>query len=251
LINIWIYLVGFGLFFFAAFTKGVLGFGVAIITVPLMSVFVGPKAAIALMSLPSMFNNFLIMWQWRDKDSLPLIRRITPILISGFIGIILGSFLLVYLKTEVIMLSMGLLTVLYVLTEKWRKDWLIPAHQERYWATPVGFLAGLLGGVSGISGPLLVAYLYSLKLAKHLFVYAMSTLFTLFTVAQVFSLLFLGVYTTESVLISLTYLVPLVIGTAAGRKAQAKVSQELFNRLVLITLFVVGLDLIRRGAGLF
>jgi uncharacterized membrane protein YfcA len=53
------------------------------------------------------------------------------------------------------------------------------------------------------------------------------------------------------VLISLTYIVPLILGTAAGRKAQAKISQELFNRLVLITLFVIGLDLLRRGFGLF
>jgi hypothetical protein len=243
--------VGFGLFFFAAFTKGILGFGVAIITIPLMSVFVGPKTAIVLMSVPSVLNNLLIVWQGRDSSSLPLIRRIMPLLIMGCLGIIIGSFLLVYLRPELVMISLGLITVLFVLSDKWRKDWQIPPKQERYWATPVGFVAGFLGGVSGISGPLLVAYLYSLKLDKQKFVYAISTLFLLFTIAQVISLSFLNVYTTENVLISLTYIVPLILGTAAGRKAQAKISQELFNRLVLITLFVIGLDLLRRGFGLF
>jgi uncharacterized protein len=166
----------------AAFTKGILGFGVAIITVPIMSIFVEPKTAIALMSLPSMFNNFIIMWQWRDQDSLPLIRRISPLLIAGTIGMVFGSILLVLLRPQIIMLCLGSLTILFVLTDKLRQDWQIPPEQERYWATPAGFLAGLLGGVSGISGPILVAYLYSLKLDKRLFVYAMSTLFTLWAV---------------------------------------------------------------------
>src|SRR5262249_48300709 len=110
---------------------------------------------------------------------------------------------------------------------------------------------GLLGGVSGISAPVLVAYLYSLRLNKRQFVYAISLIFILFSIAQSLNLLIYGVYTLETALLALSYIVPLILGTLAGTKMQDNISQKLFERLLLGTLFLVGLDLIRRGLHLF
>lgn len=245
--NILTYLAGFLLFFVAACTKGVLGFGVNIISVPIMSLMVGPKAAVAIVSLPSFLNNLLLVIQRRDVDSLGLLKRVLPLLVAGVVGITLGSFLLVILDTAVISLTLGILTLLFVLTEKIRANWKVAPEHERVYAPLAGLSSGLLGGVSGISAPILVAYLYSLRLNKVQFVYTISSAFVLFSGAQGLNLWALGVYTPETALYGASYFIPIILGTMAGTRLQDKVSQTLFNRLVLITLFIVGIDLIRRG----
>lgn len=241
------YIVGFALFFFAAFTKGILGFGVNIIAIPIMSLLVGPKEAIAVVSLPGFLNNLIVIWQWRDTNSLPILKRVAPLLITGVIGITLGSILLVNLHVEIIEVVLGVVTLVYVLTDKVRQNWHIPPEKERFWSAPTGFVAGLLGGISGITGPILVAYLHSLQLDKRYFVYAISLIFVLFSGSQSLNLWLLGRYSGESFLFAIFCIIPLIVGTLVGNKAQAKISQVLFNRLLLIALFATGLDLIRRG----
>ncbi len=245
--NLWEYLVGFALFFFAAFTKGMIGFGVNIISVSIMSLFVGPKAAIAIVNLPSFFNNLFLVIQRRDNTSLALVRRIWRLMASGLVGILLGSVLLILLNTDLISIGLGIMTVLFVLTERWRQNWRIPPEKEPILAPVAGFSAGLLGGVSGITGPILVAYLYSLRLEKRHFVFAISLMFLIFSGAQTISLWAYGFYTPQIALYAISYLIPLILGTIAGAKAQDKISQKLFERLVLAALLLVGLDLIRRG----
>ncbi len=245
--SIWSYLVGFVLFFFAGFTKGMVGFGVNVISVPLMSLLVGPKAAIALVSLPSFLNNVIIVLQRRERESWGLVKRVSSLLVFGGIGITLGSILLVSLDVSLISILLGILTIVFVLTEKARKGWRIPDHHERLYAPPAGFVAGILGGVSGVSAPILVTYLYSLKLDKKDFVYTISAIFVIFNGVQGINFWVLGLYTPESALFGLSYIIPIILGTIVGTRFQDKISQQLFNYLVLGTLFIVGLDLIRRG----
>jgi uncharacterized membrane protein YfcA len=241
------YAIGFVLFFVAACTKGILGFGINIVSVPIMSLLVGPKAAVAIVSLPSFLNNIVIIMQRHEFDGLSLFKRIIPLLALGVVGITLGSLLLVLLDTSVISLLLGILTVAFVLTDKIRATWRIPPDRERFYAPLAGLGAGLLGGISGISAPILVTYLYSIKLDKRQFVYTISIIFILFNGAQGLNLWALGVYTPQFALYGLSYIIPITAGTIVGTRIQDKVSQSLFNRLVLMALFFVGLDLIRRG----
>lgn len=246
--NLVTYLAGFGLFFLAACTKGILGFGVNIVSVPLMSLMIGPKAAIAIVSLPSLFNNLVVVFsQRREPDAVSLVKRIMPLLIAAGIGITIGSFLLYLLDTALISLILGLITILYVLTNRVRANWQVPPEQEQIVAPLAGLGAGLLAGVSGISAPILVAYLYSLRLDKRQFVYVISVIFVVLTASQSLNFWLLGFYTSETVLIGLSYFIPIFLGTIFGNRLQTKISQDLFNKLVLAALFVVGLDLIRRG----
>ena len=245
------YFVGFILFLFAGFGSGIIGFGVNIICIPILSIFVEPKIAIAMVSLPSMVNNFLIIYQWRDSSTRTLIKRIYPIIISGSIGMCIGTILLVNLNSTYIQLGLGFLTLLYVFTNNLRKNFHINPKHEYFSNPPVGFVAGFIGGISGISGPLLVAYFHSLKFEKRSFVYALSTIFFTFSIVQSVNLFVAKLYTVQIVLICLSYIIPLAIGTKLGESFQASVSQELFNRVLLSTLFLTGLDIIRRALHLF
>ncbi len=216
-----------------------------------MSLFVGPRLAVAVTSMPGLFNNIILLAQRWDTDSLPTIRRVSPVLVSGAVGIVLGSFLLVSLDQGVISIILGITILLFVLTDKLRQNWTIPPEKERVWAIPAGFASGLMGGVSGIAAPLLVAYLFSLKLDKRHFVYAISSIFVMFGISLTLSLFFLGAYTWDIAFFSAFCIIPLFLGTVVGTRVQDKISQKVFNRLVLITLFIVGLDLLRRGFHLF
>lgn len=241
------YLVGFFLFFGAACTKGILGFGVNFIAVPIMSLFVGPRTAIVLVNLPGLINNIVLIAQRREPEGLSLLKRITPLLITGAIGVSLGSILLVTLDTSLLSIWLGILTLVFVLTDRWRANWQLPSRHERILGPIAGFGAGLLNGVSGVSTPVLVSYLYSLRLSKQHFVYVITIVFIVLNLAQGINLLLLGLFTPQIVLISVSYLIPIIIGTLIGTRLQDQVSQKLFNNLVLGALFLIGLDLIRHG----
>ncbi len=245
--NVFTYIVGFVLFFVAACTKGILGFGVNIVAVPIMSLFIGPKAAIALINLPALLNNIILIVQRPEPEGRAMFKRILPLLVTGAMGVTVGSILLVLLDTSVLSTWLGVLTVIFVLTDRMRAKWQLPSNQERLLGPIAGFGTGVLNGISGISAPILVTYLYSLRLDKRHFVYMITLVFIVLNLAQSINFWLLGLFTPEIVFISLTYIIPIVLGTIVGTRLQEKVSQKFFNNLVLTALFLIGLDLIRRG----
>ncbi len=244
------YALACALFFFAGFTKGVIGFGVNIISIPAMAVILGgstgARDAIAIASIVTFLNNVLLVAQWSDTTCWPRIRRIVPFMACSVAGVIAGAFLLVALDPRLITFLLGLLTIFYVLTHRARQNWRILPHHEHVAGPAAGFATGLLGGISGVATPVLVAYLQNLRLERREFVYTISVIFIILNGSQSLSYWGLGLYRLETVLIAISFVVPVMLGTWAGGSMQSKISQLLYNRLILLMLLLTGLDLIRR-----
>ncbi|MDB5081031.1 MAG: hypothetical protein JWP00_2955 [Chloroflexi bacterium] len=245
------YLLACAVFLGAGFAKGVIGFGLNFIAIPTMVLILSGETAardgIVMVTIVNFLNNFLLVAGWSGPTTWPQIRRIRPLIIAGIIGILAGSTLLVLLNPRVVTLIIGLLTIMFVLTAKARQNWRLTPGRDKIVAPLAGLTSGMMAGVSGIATPILVAYLYNLKLARRDFVYTLSVLFIIYSLVQVISYGVLGLYRLETVLISLTFVVPVMIGTWLGGRIQSKISQVLFNRLVLISLLILGLDLVRRA----
>ncbi len=236
-------------FLFTSVIQSVVGFGFNIIGVPFLTVLEGSQAAVAIVSIPSFINCFLITWRIRQQGANVSLKgaNIGPLLGMAALGSALGTYLLVALDASVIRIALGLLLLLFVATDQLRKNWRPNPRHLRPIAIGIGGITGILNGLAGISGPTLAPYLYALKLEKEQFVYVINILFIALGVYQLTAFGLAGFYTSERVVFAVGLIPVSLFGVALGARLRARVNQTFFNRLVLVVLLVTGLDLMRRG----
>ena len=106
---------------------------------------------------------------------------------------------------------------------------------------------GLLGGVSTIWGPPMTMYFVMLRLSKDMFVRTIGLVWFAGSIPLVLAYVENGILTAEVAPLSLLACVPGLAGMWVGQKIRGRVDQETFRKALLITLFVMGLNLIRRA----
>lgn len=241
-------------FLFISFVQSIVGFGFNVLGVPFLTALAGTQAAVAVISIPSTVNSVVLVARLRrNQEGVTSFKDsgLLPLLIMAAIGTALGAFLLKNLDPSIIEVALGLLVLLFVLTDQLRRNWQPSPAQARPLAIGIGIATGLLNGLAGICGPTLAPYLYTLRLDKNQFVYVINVLFIVLGAFQLVSFWAAGFYTWERVAFALGLIPMSLLGNYLGSRARNHVSQLFFNRLVLFILFVTALDLIRRGLHLF
>lgn len=139
----------------ATLVRSTLGFGEALVAVPLLALRVPIVVAVPLAVVVSVLVAGLIVAQdWRHVQ----IRSASGLIISSMFGLPLGLLLLTRGNDHAIKLILGLLIVgfsIYSLTSK-RRLHLTKDHAA--WLLSCGFLSGVLGGAYGMNGPPLAVY---------------------------------------------------------------------------------------------
>ena len=237
------------IFFVGAFLQSIVGFGFNVLGVPSLTILTTARNAVTVVSIPSFLNCLLLVW--RTPVKIPLkAGPLVPLLITCAIGTLVGATMLKSLDPSIVLTCLGILLLLYVLTARLRKNWQPnPEHGNRL-ALAVGLATGILNGLAGVSGPTLAPYLHALRLEKIHFVYYLNVLFLFLGVFQFFSFGLLGFFTWERIGFGLSLIPISLAGLYLGYRVRSRVSQEFFNRLVLVVLFLTALDLIRRGLNL-
>ncbi len=243
------YLIASIILFCGAFLQSIIGFGFNVLGVPSLTILTNSRTAVTAISIPSFLNCVLLVWRiGRGADRVPLkLGPVLPLLATGLVGTLVGATLLASLDPSIILTALGLLLIVFVLTDKARKEWRPNPRYARNLALVVGLATGLLNGLAGVSGPTLAPYLHTLRLEKQQFVYYLNVLFLFLGVYQFVSFGLLGFFTWERIGLAVSFIPVSLAGLYAGTRARPYVSQAFFNRLVLIILFVTALDLLRRG----
>lgn len=229
----------------AAFTKGMLGTGFPLIAVPAAAIILNPRDAVALVTLPNMLANLLILR--RGGFHREELARIRWALILGVPATVAGTVLLKVLNLSWLSVLLGSITLVFVVlnlleitpTKLETKGHLGPAI--------LGVLAGLLQGATGASGPVVTLYMYSQRLPKHMFVYLITVLYTAFNAVQIVSLASLGLYHASLFGLALVAVVPTLVGIHVGFRVQDAVDQRTFNRILMIVLGIIAVKLIIDG----
>jgi len=138
--------------FFATFIRSALGFGEALIAVPLLALTLPVLVAAPLAVLVSITVAIVVVLEdWRSVH----LRSAGWLVLSTLFGIPLGLLLLKTVPESVVKSILGVFIIafaLYSLTG--RKP---EIHNDRL-APLFGFIAGILGGAYGMNGPPLVVY---------------------------------------------------------------------------------------------
>jgi uncharacterized membrane protein YfcA len=141
--------------FLATLIRSFLGFGEALIAVPLLALRIPVEVAVPLAVLESVLVAAVIVLQdWRKVE----VRSATWLIASSVLGMPLGLLLLKCADEHSVKALLGIIIVgfsVYSLTAKTR------LHLEKdhpFWLLGSGFCSGILGAAYGMNGPPLVIY---------------------------------------------------------------------------------------------
>ena len=131
---------------------------------------------------------------------------------------------------------LALVIVTYIVLSVAKPGFTLPERVTRIGAGPVGLAAGGLQGATGISGPLLTTWLHGFGMPPRAYVFALSSLFFVFSTVQAITLAGVGLYTPTRLLESLLALLPILLALPLGVRAARKLSARTFQRVILVLL---------------
>ena len=189
---------------------------------------------LVVMAIPGVVANGLLVWSHRAEA--PHTRHLPTMIAAGVVGSIVGTMLLKSLDGRVLSGVLAVVIVGYIVLAVLKPGFTLPAPVMRVGAAPVGLVAGGLQGATGISGPLLTTWLHGFGLPPRAYVFAISSMFFVFSAVQTVTLAGVGLYTPTRLLESLLALVPILLALPLGVRAARKLSPLTFQRVVLVLL---------------
>lgn len=232
-------------FFFASFIKGITGLGFSTICLPILTTFVDLKMSIPLVIIPSLASNALVMVQaGRFKEALD---RFWPIYVSALPGLVLGVFILKSTNSSSSRAILGVILFAYALWALRTKTVVLPKWAETCLASPIGFVTGLVNGITGSQVLPILPFLLAIKMNKDIFVQAINISFTLSSIVMLLLLSKVGLLTLSIVIIALLGILPVALGIFLGGKLRSTLPEEKFRKVVLLFLLVIGFSLILRA----
>ena len=222
----------------SAFVKGSIGFGFPTLGTPLLALIVDVKTAFLLLIVPNIVMDGLQFA--RAGAPRALARRMAPLVACGAVGMVVGTYLLALLAARSVMLILGVFILGFVGLSVTKLSPRLPPHWEP-WASPVvGFVAGVVGGVTNVPGTPLVLYFYALGLSKREFVGAVAFSFVLYKLVQLAAVTWYGLMTWTLAGWSLLLTVAALGAFALGLRVQDRLEPRTFNRVVLGFLAILG-----------
>jgi uncharacterized membrane protein YfcA len=160
---------------------------------------------------------------------------------------IVGSLLLARADGAAVAMLVGLLGLAFVAFSFRRGGLTLPPHAERWVAPVVGVVSGFLNGASGISGPVVVAYVDALRLNPRGFAYSVTVLFTASGLVQSVAYAGLGLFSWPLLGLSVLLLPAGLLGQQLGFRLQDRLAPERFRQVVLGLVALASANLVLRG----
>ncbi|MCB1486378.1 MAG: sulfite exporter TauE/SafE family protein [Bauldia sp.] len=230
------------------FVKGVAGAGMPVVAIPVIASFLGVPFAVAVMVLPVIVTNIMQVIRFRGEAA--AVARLRPMWIMAGVGIVIGTWLLTAAPEAWLSATLAAVLVAYVVLRFARPHWRIPPHAVNRVAPFAGLASGMLQGATGISAPISLTFLASVNLTRPQFILAVSVLFVTFATIQLPSLAVAGILTWERAFFSLLALGPVLVAMPLGARVARHLSQQAFDRVILVLLIAMAVKLFA-DSGLF
>ena len=233
-----------GAFVLGGLVKGTLGIGLPLVAVPLLSLSLPPTQAMAMMAVPVLASN---LWQARESGiSWPGVRRFWPILVTLPLCTLLTVPFTLAMSDDTLRNVIAAAVLLAVVLNALPLRLTVSPEKERWCSAVVGVLSGVMGSVSALTGPLIISYLLSLRLAREVFVGTISVIYLSSAATLYGSMAAQGRITERELLLSFLALLPVGLGMSVGKRLRGHLSEVMFRRVLLGFLVVLaGLLLLR------
>ncbi len=233
-----------GLYLLATFiggvTTGIAGFAMGLVVSGIWLHIITPMQTAALIVGYALLAQTFSIWKLRHSLSW---RKVMPFIIGGAVGVPIGTLLLAYINPDHLRLGVGVLLVLYSVYSL-AKPALKPVPGGVPIDTGIGFLNGLLGGMTGLGGIIVTVWVQLRGLPKDVQRGIFQPVILAAQGMTALSLALAGAYTTETIKLYLYGVPALAAGVWIGLKLYGKLDEAAFRKVILWLLLLSGLSLV-------
>lgn len=226
----------------SAFIKGSLGLGFSTIALAMLANVIDLKSAISIVILPSLLSNLIVMF---DAGHFRIsLKTFCWMLLMTLPGMALGLQLLRQNDNSLSIVILGLVLVVYGIWGLLNHRFSIDRKLMPKLNPLIGFATGCINGATGSQIFPIMPYLISLNLDKNVLVQTINLSFTMSSLVMLSFLFNQGSLDVDSIFRYSLGLVPVAFGVWLGNKVRKKMSEDLFKRMVMILIVVLGILLL-------
>ena len=233
------------LFFLTGMVKGFFGIGIPPILLGTLTFIHDPRYVLTLIMIPVVASN--ARQALRGGDVGAIIGKHKWFVPTAMVAITVSAYFGGAIPSDSMSILTGCAMVLFALTSLINRVPPLPS----LWFGPVqvlaGIASGLLGGISGIWGPPMLVYLFSLRLSALELIQTIGVFFFILSLSMTFGLILAGDLTAEIAILSIFLTIPLFLGMSPGERLRARINDNNFLRWFLIGFLILGLNMIRRS----
>ena len=234
--NILQYIVLVSLSLFTSIVTLFTGFGVGTIMMPVMALFFDVKVAILLAAIVHIFNNISRIVLYYRHLRWEIVRRFGVV---SILGAFVGSFAQLTVDSSWLKNGVGLFLALFALLSlrPGLINWKLPAVID----IAGGFLSGLIGGLIGNQGAIRSLYLLNYKLEKQELIVSAALIAVVIDLTRIPVYAYANYrYLTDNFLLLALVILASIAGTLVGSRILPQVSSELFKRIILVAVLLLG-----------
>ncbi|WP_224816979.1 sulfite exporter TauE/SafE family protein [Hasllibacter sp. MH4015] len=247
LMPVWAFLAALAISFGAGLVKGITGFGLPLIVVTGLSLFLDPLLAVAGVILPAVFSNVFQVLRHSRAEIADGVRDFWRYILIVCVVILLVTQVVTLIPIKALYLALGIPVLAISLVQLSGLRFTIPPHRRRVAEWGVGGLAGVLGGLTGSWGAPTVLYLLALDTPKARQMLVQGIVYSLGAISLFAGHLNSGLLTWTTATFSAALLLPVFLGMKVGYWLGDRLDQDRFRKITLIVLVLAGASLIRRG----
>jgi uncharacterized membrane protein YfcA len=221
-------------------------FGLGVMGLPLMSLYVPPLQAAAIILPTALAQDMLTVWAYRRDWSVWNLKIMIPSMLAGMaVGVMFAA----SLSPAHIRLTIGIIAAAFVL-----RHWLGRRFERLALApgTASGIFFGTLGGfttlLANAGGPAWQMHLLPQRLDKLSYAGTLTVLFAVSNLVKVPAFAGLGQLTTANLAAGALLLPVAVVSNYAGIWLVRRTPAELFFRIAYVLMFLIAVELIRGAA---
>jgi len=231
--------------FFSSMVYGIIGFGDALVLIPIIAPIIGVRNAIILVNIWGTFPALLNFIKYRKFLDNGYFYRFLSL---GIPTTILGTFLIINIPVEWIELILGYFIFIYSslkLINYFRNPDAIEVKNQLNTTHPLvffgGFSYGLLTGLISAAGPINVAILEKTGHYRESFIENFASIGTILSISRIPFYFTGNVFPYELIFVFLLAFPIIFLGTKIGHKITPKIPVKKFQIIVFCFLVVIGL----------
>ncbi|SMX30840.1 sulfite exporter TauE/SafE family protein [Actibacterium lipolyticum] len=232
---------------FAGFVKGAVGFAMPMVMISGFSMFLPAQTALAALIFATVLTNVAQAFRQGPRaaiDSLVKYKRLIGVLV---VFIFISAPLVTILPAWLLYLLLGVPILLFAVTQLMGRQLTLSAERRNRAEVLMGAVAGFFGGISGVWGPPIVAYLLSFNTEKAEMVRVQGVVFLIGGVVLLGSHLTSGVLNAQTIPLSAALIIPASVGMWLGFRVQDRLDPVKFRKATLAILAIAALNLVRKG----
>jgi len=225
--------------FLAITVQAAAGFGMALVSMPLLVGILGIRSATPLVAMVGITAELFLLFRYRHALNFTAVKQLS---LASLFGIPLGVYVLRQVDAKIITTFLGFLIsgyALYALTSP-----RLPKLQQSRWAYVFGFLGGILSGAFNTSGPPVIIYGTCRRWEPAAFKGNLQAYFLLNTIIALVAHIVSGNFTAVVWRNYLWALPAIGLGLFVGNQLDKRLNPIQFRKVVLLLLIVLGIRLI-------